>query len=126
MDAWIVSTFCSELSPHRALRTGRCSRLDAWIVSTFCFELSPHRALKTGRCSRLDAWIVSTFCSELSPHRALKTGRCSRLDGFIVLQIVPAWSLKNWEVFWIGLDLFNNLGIIYLSQQKFLKPCALI
>ena len=27
--------------------------------------------------------------------------RCSGLDSWVV----PAWSLKNWEVFWIGLDL---------------------
>ena len=33
------------------------------------------------------------------PHGALKTRKCSGLD----LLIVPVWSLKNEEVFWIGI-----------------------
>ena len=34
-----------------------------------------------------------------SPHGALKTRRCSKLD----LWVVPAWSLKNKDVFRIRL-----------------------
>ena len=52
-----------------------------------------------------DSWtrLVDPIC------KSLKTRSCSRLDLWFVLAwevfdsgIVPAWSLKNAELFWIG------------------------
>ena len=34
-DAWIVPEFCSGWSPHRALKTGRCSESDPHFLLNF-------------------------------------------------------------------------------------------
>ena len=87
------------------LMSHKCSGLEPWIVPPFCSGLSPRRALKTWRCSWLEPWIGPAFCSESFPRRALKQGGVPdwTLDCQLVLfRIVPAWSLKNGEMFRIG------------------------
>ena len=84
------------------LKTRSCSGLDLWIVPGW--SLKNKEVFRIGLMDRpcvepLKQGVVPDWTRELSTHGALKTRRCSGLDSWIV----PAWSLKNKEVFRIGL-----------------------